>query len=305
MLGRSLPQGSEAISYRNTLFRISELCWIKALRLSIPEMVVKVLALVAGVWWVIAMESAKQTYVNVEFLLAGFPLILAWTTAGSLKIGCSGDFEETYEGRSGLQSSVFRRWIEGIRKREPDWLHLKSKNYDLLLNPHRVAWVRPCWQWKFYPLFVAAVFAGYLAVIRSQVIDFESLPVLDQFVILVFPGGEGTVINLSYLVVFAAASAFLLSIKRSVEICGTGGVQDVFQLSAADQKAVLGILAGSEVKRSAPVKAEVKAPAPKPKPKPAEKKPTPPPVPQESNNKPDVAPVKSEPASSPAKPAEA
>jgi hypothetical protein len=276
MLGSSLPQGSEAISYRNTLFRISELCWIKAVRLSIPEIVVRVLALLVGIGWFFSMESAKQTYVNIEFLLAGFPLVLAWTTAGSLKIGCTGDFEETYEGRSGLQSSLFRSWIEGVRKREPDWLHLKSKNYDLLLNPHRVAWVRPCWQWKFYPLFVIAVFVGYLTVIRAQVIDFEKLPILDQFVILVFPGGEGTIINLSYFIILIALAAFAVSIKRSVEICGTGGVQDVFQLSADDQKAVLGILAGSETKRSAPpklAKSESKKPAPEPKKPATESKP--------------------------------
>ena len=100
--------------------------------------------------------------------------------------------------------------------------------------------------------------------IRAQVIDFEKLPVLDQFVILVFPGGEGTIINLSYFIILISIVAFAVSIKRSVEICGTGGVQDVFQLSADDQSAVLGILAGSEIKRSAPVKPESKKPAPKP-----------------------------------------
>ena len=268
MLGPSLPQGSEAISYRNTLFRISELCWIKAVRLSVPEIVVRVLALLAGIAWFFAMESAKQTYVNVEFLLAGFPIALAWSTAGSLKIGCSGDFEETYEGRSGLQSSLFRNWIDGIRRKEPDWLHLKSKTYDLLLNPNRVAWVRPCWQWKFYPLFVAAIFWGYLAISRSKLVDFGSLPVLGEFEVLVFPGGTGTVFGLSYLIILVSLAAFGLSIKRSVEICGTGGVQDVFPLSADDQSAVLGILAGSEVKKPAPAnKIEVKKAAPAPAPK--------------------------------------
>ena len=268
MLGRSLPQGSEAISYRNTLFRISELCWIKAVRLSVPEIVVRVLALLAGIAWFFAMESAKQTYVNVEVLLAGFPIALAWSTAGSLKIGCSGDFEETYEGRSGLQSSLFRNWIDGIRRKEPDWLHLKSKNYDLLLNPNRVAWVRPCWQWKFYPLLLAAIFWGYLAISRSKLVDFGSLPVLGEFEVLVFPGGTGTVFGLSYLIILVSLAAFGLSIKRSVEICGTGGVQDVFPLSADDQSAVLGILAGSEVKKPAPAnKIEVKKAAPAPAPK--------------------------------------
>ena len=256
MLGPNLPQGSESIAFHNTLFRISELCWIKAVRLTVPEIVVRVLSLVLAIAWFFAMERAKGSYVNLEFLLAIFPIILAWNTAGSLKIGCSGDFEETYEGRRGMQGSLFRNWIEGIGKREPGWLHLHSSSYDLLLNPHRVAWVRPCFQWKLFPLFVVAVFGAYLFLIGLG-LNFESYPVLDEFQILIFDERPGTIIILSYLMILTALVAFGLSIKRSVEICGTGGVQDVFPLNSQDQKSVLGILAGNEVRtRSAPVVAK-------------------------------------------------
>lgn len=247
MLGPNLPQGSESIAFHNTLFRISELCWIKAVRLTVPEIVVRVLSLILAIVWFFAMERAKGTYVNLEFLLAIFPIILAWNTAGSLRIGCSGDFEETYEARRGMQGSLFRNWIEGIGKREPGWLHLHSGNYDLLLNPHRVAWVRPCFQWKIFPLFVAGVFGAYLYLIGLG-LNFESYPVLDEFQILIFDESPGTIRTLSYLMILTALVAFALSIKRSVEVCGTGGVQDVFPLNSEDQKSVLGILAGNEVR---------------------------------------------------------
>jgi hypothetical protein len=265
MLGRNLPQGSETIAYHNTLFRVSELCWIKAVRLSIPEMIVRGLALLLGIGWIFAMKNAKGTYMNVEFLLAAFPLLLAWSTSGSLKIGCSGDFEEAYDSRRGMMSSLFTGWIENLRKKEPDWLHLKSSNYDLLLNPHRVAWIRPCLQWKAFPLVVAAILFGYNALLNLG-LDLESYPVFDEFQILIFHGGLDTVRMLIYGVIGVSIAAFLLSVKRSVEICGTGGVQDVFGLTASDQALVLSILSGSEPSNS--VKASVavapkKQPAPK------------------------------------------
>ena len=272
MLGRSLPQGSEAISFHNTLFRVSELCWVKALGLSIPEMIVRVLSLILAIAWIFAMKSAKATYLNVEFLLAGFPLLLAWTTSGSLKIGCSGDFEEAYDSRKGLMGSVFRGWIDTLRKKEPDWLHLKSSNYDLLLNPNRVAWIRPCIQWKLYPLVVVGAMSLYLYILGLN-FNFETYPVFDDLQILIFNDGLSTIKNLSYAIIGVAAAAFLLSVKRSVEICGTGGVQDVFPLTAADQKKVLSILAGTEgVAQSTPKPQQPKVAAKPAPPKPAEAK---------------------------------
>lgn len=248
MLGRNLPQGSEAISFHNTLFRVSELCWVKAVRLSIPEWIVRGLALVLAVAWVVVMKNAKGSYTNVEFLLAGFPLLLAWSMSGSLKIGCSGDFEEAYDSRRGILASPFMGWIETLRKKEPDWLHLKSGNYDLLLNPNRVAWIRPCVQWSLYPLVVVAAFVGYLFLVDQNVgAGFENFPVIEDFQILIFANGVGSVRTLSYLIMGVALAAFALSVKRSVEICGTGGVQDVFPLTSADQQTVLGILAGSDM----------------------------------------------------------
>lgn len=264
MLGRRLPKGPEAISFHNTLFRISELCWIKAVRLSIPEIVVRIAALILGVMWIFSMASAKGGYANVEFLLALFPLALAWHIAGSLKIGCSGDFEESYESRRGLQGSIFKNWIDVVASREKDWLHLSGGRYDLLINPHRIAWVRPCFQWRAFPLVVSAVFIGYLYLIGLG-LDFETYPVLGDFMFLSFDTSTTGVKRLAYLIILIGVVSFLLSIKRSVEICGTGGVQDVFPLSADDQEMVLGIVAGAPLAKNAPKpKVEPKA-VPKPK----------------------------------------
>lgn len=235
MLGRTLPSGSDAISFHNTLFRVSELCWIKAVRLTPLEWGIKIASLVLAVVWVFAMKSAKGTAWNVEFLLALFPLVLAWNTAGSLRIGCSGDFEESYEERRGARSELFRGWIEALQRKEPDWLHLQSPHYDVLLNPHRLAWIRPCFQWHLYPLVVIGTFLVYLYLLGLN-LPLNEVPVVDDFRILLFEEGAKSRIRLlSYLVVTVSALAFIASIKRSVEICGTGGVQDTFAVSAADQ----------------------------------------------------------------------
>ncbi len=250
MLGRQLPSGSQAISFHNTLFRVSELCWVKVVRLSVAEKVVKGLAFLLAVVWVFAMEQAKTTYYNLEFLLAIFPLALGWSTAGSLKLGCTGDFEETYEQRQGMRRGLFTGWIETLKAKEPNWVHLQSPTYDFLLNPNRLAWIRPVYQWKFYPLVVAGVFFGYHYLLNLN-LNIGSLPVVDDFQVLSFEGGVGNLKILSLLLVALSLVAFGLSVKRSVELCGTGGVQDIFPLSAKDQVRLLDLFAGSSGQKTA------------------------------------------------------
>lgn len=258
MLGKTLPSGSDAISFHNTLFRVSELCWIKAVRLSPIELGIRIVSLLLAIVWVFAMKSAKGTFYNVEFLLAIFPLVLAWTTAGSLRIGCSGDFEESYEERRGTRGEIFHEWIQTLRSKEPNWLHLKDGSYEILLNPGRIAWVRPCYQWQFYPLVVVAAFVGYLYLLGLN-LDLGSTPVIEDFQILIFEGSAGTVRFLSYLTIIVALLALAVSVKRSVEICGTGGVQDTFPVSAEDQERLLAVMVGSTVSASR----VVKSPSPK------------------------------------------
>ncbi len=256
MLGRSLPSGSDAISFHNTLFRVSELCWIKAVKLSPVELAVKIAALVLAVIWVFAMKAAKGTYYNIEFLLGLFPLALAWSTSGSLRIGCTGDFEESYEERRGFRGDLFRGWIDALRAKRPEWLHLSSDNHDILLNPDRIAWVRPCYQWQVFPLVVAIAYAGYLYLLGLN-LQLKDMPVIDDFQILIFEGSTGTVNLLSYLTILTALVAFGLSIKRSMEICGTGGVQDIFPMSAEEQGRLVDLIAGKTTAASSarPVKA--------------------------------------------------
>lgn len=256
MLGKTLPSGSDAISFHNTLFRVSELCWIKAVRLSPLELGVRIAAGLLAVAWVFAMKAAKGTYYNVEFLLGLFPLVLAWVTSPSLRIGCSGDFEESYEERRGTRSGVFVGWIETLRSKEPNWFHLQGGSYDVLLNLARVAWVRPCVQWQSYPLVVVAVFVGYLYLLGLS-LDLGNTPVIEDFQILIFEGSSGTVRFLSYLVILVALLAFGASLKRSVEVCGTGGVQDTFPISPQDQGRLFALLSGQTAPE--PVKSEPRA----------------------------------------------
>lgn len=251
MLGKTLPSGSDAISFHNTLFRVSELCWIKAVRLSPLELGVRVAALVLGIAWIFAMKSAKGTFYNVEFLLGIFPIVLAWTTSGSLRLGCSGDFEESYEERRGTRGELFLGWIQTLRSKEPEWLHLQGGHYDILLNPGRIAWIRPCVSWQFYPLVVVGVFAGYLYLLGLH-LDLRNTPVIEEFQILIFEGSAGTVRFLSYLTILVALVALGASVKRSVEICGTGGVQDTFPISSQDQQRLVAVVIGQV--DSAPVK---------------------------------------------------
>ena len=273
MLGSTLPTGTEAITFQNTLFRVSELCWVKAVSLSIPELVVRVLAGVLAVAWAMSMASAKSTgWYNVEWLLACLPLVMVWTVRGSLKVGSTGDFEDSYDDRWGLQTSVFKNWIGTLKKNNPDWFHLTNRSSEVLINPNRVAWVRPCYQFAIYPLIVAGSFMAYLYLIGLEIVV-GKYPVIEDFQILAFEGGTGSLNMVGYAIVAVSLLAFVLSIKKSVEIRAAGGIQDVFAITSAEQARLLNFIAqgGRDVADSksngaaSPVKkaaAPVKKPAP-------------------------------------------
>lgn len=243
MLASDLPSGTDVISFRNTLFRVSELCWIKSMRLTLVEIGLRVLSIILAVAWLFAMASSKGTFQNVEFLLGLLPIVLAWHTSGSLRIGCTGDFEDSYDSRQGANGALFRSWIKTLRSKEPDWIYLEGKNYEYLLNPHRISWIRPCYEWKLFPLLVAGTFYGYLSVLNLG-LNLRGYPVIDDFQILIFENSVGTLRLLCYLVVVLALACFAFSIKRSVEICGTGGVQDSFSMSLDDQDRLIGLISG-------------------------------------------------------------
>lgn len=288
MFGNKLKSGPDALSFGNTLFRISEISWIKAQGLTLPEKIVKGVLLVLGLAFIWAMQVAKGTYFNIEWLLAALPLHLCYLISSDLRLASTGDIEESYEERVGRSRSLFNDWVENLAKRNPDWIHLKNQDYAYLINPGRIAWVRSKVQISFYPVVVAAIFYAYHFVIGLD-LDFESTPIVSDLRMLTFEAGQtGLLVTMCYLVVVASLAAFAVSIKRSLELCAPGGVFDTLRVTSEDEAKVLLAISGTQaaaekmLKTPAPP-AKKPAPAPKAEPKPepkAETKPAPAPTPK-------------------------
>lgn len=275
MFGNKLKSGPEALSFGNTLFRISEISWIKAQGLTLPEKIVKGVLLVLGVAFIWAMQVAKGTYFNVEWLLAALPLHLAYLISSDLRLASTGDIEETYEERVGRSRGLFNEWVENLSKRNPDWIHLKGQDYAYLINPDRIAWVRSKVQVSFYPLAVGAIFYAYHFVTGLD-LDFETTPIVSDLRMLTFePGQTGLLVTMCYLVVVASLAAFAVSIKRSLELCAPGGVFDSLRVSAEDEAKVLLAISGTKTAAEKMLKTPalpVKKPVPAEKPAPVETK---------------------------------
>ena len=288
MIGFGQKSGPEAISFGNTLYRISEISWIKAAGTSIPEKVAKGLLWFGAALFIYTLAQVKGTYLNLESLLALLPLHLGYLIKGDLRLACTGDFEESYEDRVGRSGKLFREWIDGLAKRQTQWLRLNDGDYEYLLNPERLAWARPRINWSIYPVVVAALLYAYMTLLKTGWAP-EAYPFLTDLLFLEFPGGERSSLYWQlYLMIIAAVGAFGLSFKRSVEFCAPGGVQDMMWMTAADQALVLDVVSGrrkpgsksasqaaktsAKAAASSPPK-EAKKPQPV-EPKPVEAKPT-------------------------------
>ncbi|MBI3927124.1 MAG: hypothetical protein HY319_16430 [Armatimonadetes bacterium] len=239
-----MQSGPEALAFRDTLFRISEIAWLKAARLTRGEKIARGVLVVLGLVFVWAVANAKGSYVNVECLLALFPLHAAILMRGQTRLASTGDFEESYDDRGDGRDDVFRSWIVAIKENNPDYLAVQSDDYHYLLNPARLAWARPTWETRYYPVFLAILFAAYAWVLR-QGYDVTRTPILSDVRFLYFePGGLGLLSVVCWLLVAVSVFAFVVSFKRSIEVTAAGGVHDTFWLNAKDQQMMLDIVSG-------------------------------------------------------------
>lgn len=292
MLGFGVKSGPEAISFGNTLFRIEEISWIKAAGLSLGEKIAKVGLLLLAVAFVVVMADAKGSYLNLECLLALFPLHLGITMGGDLRLASTGDFEESYEDRVGRNRKLFTEWIEALAKQREGWLRLNDGDYEYLINPARIAWASAKPIMPMYPLFIAVVFGAY-AWVAQQTWDFaDASAFLSDLTVLQFPQGTGTLVMVCGLIVLVSLVAFAVSVKRAVVLCAPGGVQDSLWVTSDDLGRVLETVAGRVVApqspqvtaakpaaapRSEPPPPKIPKPAPEPRIEPSE----PPPYPDE------------------------
>jgi hypothetical protein len=273
-----MRSGPKAILYQSTLFRTSELVWVKVAPLPPWREVVRWGLVAAGFAFYLIVASAKDSYYNLE----GFLGLLAWHVGyhiqSEVRLASSGDLQESYETRGGGGATrTFRQWVSALSEGD-DECKLQTSRYQHWFNLQRIAWAGPCWLVEWYPLILIPVFLGYRWLIAQ---NFPGLhgPVIDDIHFLSFEASTGFVSFLCMLIALLGFAGWATSIHPGVTVRACGGLEDRVALTASDRDQLLNRLAGLEERVSrpaAPVIPQAVTPPPPPKEEPA-----PPPQPAE------------------------
>lgn len=239
-----MRSGPKAILYQSTLFRTSELAWVKVAPLSIVREIIRWGLIACGLAFFVSVASAKGSYKNLEGLLG----LLAWHVGYWLqpdnRLASTGDLQESYEGRGGSGApTTFRQWV-GALSEGPDECKIEGGRYAYWFNLHRLSWASPCMLVDFYPLILVPVFLGYRWVIQQGFDLTKHASVLEEISFLQFDNSISVVGLLCVAIAILGIAATISSFGPGVQIRASGGLTDRFSMSQAHRTLFFERLAG-------------------------------------------------------------
>ena len=248
MRGRkgNMRSGPKAIHYQGTLFRVSELVWVKVQPLPIWRLGLKVALMILGVLFYVAVGTAKGSYWNIEGILGFLALHIGYSMRGDVRLATSGDLTESYDGRGAEgDKRTFGQWVQALGD-GPDECKLGLQNgpYQTWFNLQRIAWARHSFTFDFYGLAAIPVYMGYKWLIARN-LHLALSPLLRDLNLLQFEGGDISNVSFCCLAIAVVGGlTALTSIQRVVEVRACGGLSDTFSLSSFDRVKFFEKLAG-------------------------------------------------------------
>ncbi|HEY4003500.1 MAG TPA: hypothetical protein VGO93_31825 [Candidatus Xenobia bacterium] len=267
-----MPNSSGAVRLGGTLYRISEVAWLKVQRLTLWEKLTNGLLVLSGLLFLSAMHTAKGQWMSLEGMLGLLPICLGLSIHGDARLGSSGDTQDSYFGRGlGLDVNI-RELARPLRDSGSSFLELTGTGnaYYYLINTDRIAWVSSWFTANTWPLWMGMLFFGYNWVLGKG-LHMPSLPApVDNLKILEFPNGAGTLEAAAFFCGIAGVLSLASSVKFGVILGSVGGVADTLHMYKDDRHRLLEIVAGDDSDAPAvPVVRSTPAPAPAPAPPPS------------------------------------
>jgi hypothetical protein len=238
--------GPKAIQYQGTLFRASELVWVKSCPLPHWKLALKYGLMAMGIVFFLAVAWAKDTAFNIEGILGFFALHLGYTMQSDIRLASSGDLFETYESRGGSgQRGTFEQWIQALSNGNDECkIGGESQPYSYWFNLQRVAWARFSRTFDLYGLTAVPLFLGYNWVI-SKNFTIPLTPLLQDIHFLQFEGHDGLISMLCWVLAALGVAHVGASIGSVLEVRATGGLTDYFNMNSNDANRFLEKLAGN------------------------------------------------------------
>ncbi len=217
---------AQGIKIGDTLLRIQEIAWIKVRRLSTLELAALWFLVASGVLFAGLVAWAKGSLWNLESLLGFLPIRFGLALRGEYRVASTGDTDESYEDREarGHLAEVARTLVREV----PGVLEYRSpgRDYHYVLQPGRLAWVRP-WSSLDPSFLILTLVFGIYGLVAPRPLDVSSIPILQDLRLLQFPAhGTGPALLATALVLAGSLVAVVASIRKGVVVAAVGGLQD-------------------------------------------------------------------------------
>jgi len=226
------------VTVAGTSFRTDKIAWIVRQGLTRRERLCKWLLLLSGVFFLVTVAWAKGTWMSLEALLAGLPLLLALSVRTTARLASTGDSAELYDVRLVQPGREFEETAAALK---PDFVEVVSpfRNYHYLVNPREVHWFRRSYHVNLEGLSVAAVFAAY-AWLVSVGVALPKWPGLAELGLFVYrPHTAPLLIAVAAFVALLGFLSVLCSIKQGLRLSSAGGVVERLFLYEEDRTKLL------------------------------------------------------------------
>lgn len=257
--------GPQAIRLGNTLYRTSEISWLKVQRLTMWEMLANGLMILSGIIFILAMNAAKGTFLSLEALLGLLPICLGLSVHGDARLASTGDTQDSYFDR-GLGMDVNIKELARSVRDSCNMMEFTGTGnaYYYLVNPDRVAWVSSWFTINAWPIVMAAVFVAYAWMLpHGWHLPNLSTGFLKSLHILDYASGtlQGLV-GASFFCALAGVLSLAASIKQGIVIGAIGGVADTLHMFSADRQRLFDSVSGGRAEPAAVAEPVVTTPMP-------------------------------------------
>ncbi len=229
---------NRTVKVAGTSFRTDKVAWVVKQGLTRRERLCKWGLLLGGLFFLGTVAWAKGTWMSLEALLAGLPLLVALGVRTTARLASTGDSAELYDVRLVQPGKEFE---EAAMALKPECVEVKSpfRNYHYLVNPRAVHWFRPSYYVNLRPLWVVCVFALYAWLVSSG-LQLPKWPGLAELGLLVYhPHTAPLLVAVAAFVAMMGLMAVLCSIKHGLRLASAGGVVERLFLYEEDRTKLL------------------------------------------------------------------
>lgn len=222
------------IQLGQTRFHSEGVAWLVKSGLSRKERICKILILLSGLVFFLALAEAKGKFFTLEALWSLLPILVGLSLRTRAKLASRGDSAQTYAGRVVQPGEEFHQLAQELA---PSNLEVVSAagNYHYVLNPRQIHWFGPWFSLNWKPLRLFWIFGLFAFLVHNQ-FHLPKWPGLVELQLLEYKAGRtGWLVGASVFISVLGLATVASTFKRGLKLAAQSGVIEGLFLYPSDR----------------------------------------------------------------------